>query len=261
MRGAEKQHDRARKWRKLRRGARRGRRIVGDDAACYRRRAMGKRFWQHPSVQKAAIWLLRAYLAFALKTTRWRLVGEASTTTILAGAPVIAAFWHEVLPLMPALRWRSAGRLKVLISRHRDGQIIANVVRGLGIEVVHGSNARGAKSRGGAAGLRRLLALLAAGEQVVITPDGPRGPRRRAAPGVAQLAALSGVPIMPCAAMTRPRITLPSWDRMVLPLPFGRGVIVCAETIRVARDGAEAALPAIEAALTAAAEAARRACG
>jgi fused signal recognition particle receptor len=51
---------------------------------------MGKRFWQHPGVQKAAIWLLRAYLAFALKTTRWRLVGEASTTTILAGAPVIA---------------------------------------------------------------------------------------------------------------------------------------------------------------------------
>ncbi len=216
---------------------------------------MGKRFLQRPGVQKAAVWLLRFYLALALKTTRWRLIGEGNTAAILAGAPVIAAFWHEVLPLMPALRWRSAGRLKVLISRHRDGQIIADVVRGLGIAVVHGSTARG-----GAAGLRRLLALLEAGEQVVITPDGPRGPRRRAAPGVAQLAALSGVPVMPCAAMTRWRIVIPSWDRMVLPLPFGRGVIVCGATIAVPRDGAEAALPGIAAALTEAAEAARRCC-
>ena len=218
---------------------------------------MGKRFLQHPGVRKAAVWLLRRYLALALRSTRWRLIGAEHAAPFLgAGAPVIAAFWHEVLPLMPALRWRSAGRLKVLISRHRDGQIIAEVVRGLGIEVVHGSTARG-----GAAGLRRLLALLEAGEQVVITPDGPRGPRRRAAPGVAQLAALSGTEILPCAAMTGWRIVIPSWDRMVLPLPFGRGVIVCGATIRVPRDGAEAALPGGEAALTAAVEAARRCCG
>lgn len=217
---------------------------------------MGKRLLQHPGIQKAAVWLLRRYLALTLRSTRWRLVGAAHAAPFLAdGAPVIAAFWHEVLPLMPALRWRSAGRLKVLISRHRDGQIIASVVRGLGIEVVHGSTARG-----GASGLRRLLALLDAGEQVVITPDGPRGPRRVAAPGVAQIAALSGVPVMPCAAMTRFRIVIPSWDRMVLPLPFGRGVIVCGATIRVPRDGAEAARPEIEAALTAAVETALRCC-
>lgn len=218
---------------------------------------MTKRIWQHRALQKAATWLLRRYLALALRSTRWHLLGaEYAAPFLEGGAPVIAAFWHEVLPLMPAMRWRSVARLKVLISRHRDGQLIAEIVRGLGIEVVHGSTARG-----GAAGLRRLLALLETGEQVVITPDGPRGPRRRAAPGVAQLAALSGTPILPCAAMTRWRITLPSWDRMVLPLPFGRGVIAVGAPIPVPRDGAEAARPVIEAALTAAVEDAVRACG
>ena len=100
--------------------------------------------------------------------------------------------------------------------------------------------------------------MLEAGDHVVITPDGPRGPRRVAAPGVAQLAALSGMPVLPCAAQTSRRWTLRSWDRMVLPLPFGRGVIVCGAPIA----GARATAPrrrcrAIAAAITAATDAGR----
>jgi lysophospholipid acyltransferase (LPLAT)-like uncharacterized protein len=111
-------------------------------------------------------------------------------------------------------------------------------------------------SRGGATGLRALLRLLRDGELIMITPDGPRGPRRMAAPGVAQLAAASGVPVLPCAAATSRRIVLRSWDRAMLPLPFGRGVLVFGTPIAVPRGGAEAALPTIEAALTAACDAA-----
>jgi len=202
--------------------------------------------------------LLSLYLSLALRTTRWTLHGEAHVAPHLAGAPCIAAFWHERLPLMPALWLRAKRRthLHVLVSRHRDGRMIGGIMRHFAISAVHGSS-----SRGGAAALRRLGDLLAGGDQVAITPDGPRGPSRKAAPGVAQLAALSGVPVLPCAAQTSRRLVMKSWDRMVIPLPFGRGVLVCGAPVAVARDGWAAALPLIETALTDAADTADRLCG
>jgi lysophospholipid acyltransferase (LPLAT)-like uncharacterized protein len=123
------------------------------------------------------------------------------------------------------------------------------VVRQFGIEPVLGSS-----SRGGANGLRRLIALLRQGAMIGLTPDGPRGPRRNAAQGVAQLAAAAGVPILPCAARTSRRVVLNTWDRMPFPLPFGRGVVVCGPAINVPRDGWREALPAIAAAMNLAAD-------
>ena len=109
-------------------------------------------------------------------------------------------------------------------------------------------------SKGGAAGLRGLARILAQGGVAVITPDGPRGPARVAAPGVVQLAALTGVPVLPCAvASSRMRLAR-SWDRMRFPLPFARGVAVMGAPVAVPRDGAQAALPEVAAALTAACE-------
>lgn len=228
---------------------------------------MLKSLLRRPGAQAWLASLLGRYLGFALRTTRWTLDGGANLAPHLAGAPAVAAFWHERLPLMPAL-WEfcRAGaapppRVHILASRHRDGRFIGEVMRRFGVEVVHGSSRRQGRERGGAAGVRALLDALAAGGHAVITPDGPRGPRRRAAPGVAQLAALSGAPVLPCAAQTRPRRVLPGWDRMVLPLPWGRGVVVCGPAIAVPRDGWERALPAIEQALTDAADRADRLCG
>jgi len=221
---------------------------------------MLKRLARRPAVQGLIANLLAAYLRFALATTRWTLHGEAHVAPHLAGAPAVVGFWHERLPLMPIL-WMLArrrgipARMHVLVSRHRDGRVIGTVLRRFAVDVLHGSS-----SRGGAAGLRSLAALLAGGDLVAITPDGPRGPRRRAAPGVAQLAGLSGMPVLPCSAQTTRRIELGTWDRMVLPLPFGRGAIVCGPPIAVPRDGWQQALPAIEAALSDAADAAERLC-
>ena len=225
---------------------------------------MLKRLLRHPAVLALFAALLGRYLAFALATTRWTLDGAAHVAPQLAGQPAIAAFWHERLPLMPAL-WRLARRpgnprMHVLVSRHRDGRFIGMVLTRFGVDTVHGSTTRFGEDRGGAAGLRQMLEHLANGDYAAITPDGPRGPRRVAAPGVAQLAALSGIAVLPCAAQTSRRHVLRSWDRMVLPLPFGRGVLVCLPPITVARDGAAAALPEIEAALTEAAERADRLC-
>jgi lysophospholipid acyltransferase (LPLAT)-like uncharacterized protein len=221
-----------------------------------------KRLARHPVVQRALAWLLGLYLWFALRTTRWTLHGGEHMAPHAQGAPAVVAFWHERLPLI-AMVWliarrrypESRARPHALVSLHRDGRFIGGVIRRLDIAVVLGST-----SRGGAAGFRRLLGLLADGDHIAITPDGPRGPRRVAAPGVAQLAALSGCPILPCAAQTSRRRVMRSWDRMVIPLPFGRGVVVCGPTIAVPEVGWEDSLPVIAAALTEAADRADRLC-
>lgn len=213
---------------------------------------MAKRLIRHPAMQGLLARLVALYLRFVWVTTRWTLVGEEHARPFHDG-PMILAFWHERLPLA-ALGWRLLSRrvpqargrrAQVLISRHRDGRLIANAVRPFGIDVVHASS-----SKGGASGLRGLLRILAGGGVAVITPDGPRGPVRVAAPGIAQLAALAGVPVLPCAVASSRMRLAGSWDRMRFPLPFARGVAVVGAPIPVARDGAEVALPAIAAALT-----------
>ena len=206
--------------------------------------------------------LLGRYLSFVLRANRWTLDGAAHLAPHAAGAPCVFSFWHEHLPLIPALVMLArrspayrAAPMHTLVSQHRDGRVIGKVVRRFGIEPVFGSS-----SRGGFAGMRQLLRLLAAGGMIGITPDGPRGPRRRAAEGVAQLAAVAGVPVVPCAARTSRRIVLNTWDRMAIPLPFGHGVVVCGAPILVSRDSWRDAVPAITAAMNQVAERADQLC-
>jgi lysophospholipid acyltransferase (LPLAT)-like uncharacterized protein len=201
--------------------------------------------------QAMLAWLLGGYLNFALRTTRWTLDGQEHFRPHGEGAPAVFAFWHEFLPLMPALSliaktlpFYRLTPIHTLVSQHRDGQFIGAVVRRFGIVPIFGSS-----TRGGAAGLRNLLAVLRQGDMIGITPDGPKGPRRQAALGVAQLAALSGVPVVPLAARTTRRIQLRTWDRMPVPLPFGRGVMVCGPAIPVPRHDWKSAIPLIAEAL------------
>jgi lysophospholipid acyltransferase (LPLAT)-like uncharacterized protein len=229
--------------------------------ACYRDRRM-KRLLRHPVVQALLARLLGGYLDFALATTRWRLEGAEHLDALVRGAPTIVAFWHCRLPLMPMLwllvrrrpQYRPR-RVHVLVSHHADGQFIGNVISRFQMETVAGSS-----SRGGAAGLRSMMRLLQRGDLVAITPDGPRGPAEEAAPGAAQLAGLADVPVLPCAAQTTRHWALGTWDSMLVPKPFGRGVVVCGPLIHVTRKGWADAVPAIGAALTAAADLADRLC-
>src|ERR1700710_614708 len=153
---------------------------------------MLKRIVQSEPAQRIVAGAAGVYLHFVALTTRWRIEGDEVFSRWVSGAPCIVVFWHEVLPSMP-IGWLMAkrrGRQKqpvVLASAHRDGQMIGMAMGTFGINIAEGSS-----SGGGAAGLRRLAAALKAGSDVGLTPDGPRGPRRVAAAGVAQLAAVSG---------------------------------------------------------------------
>lgn len=135
------------------------------------------------------------------------------------------AFWHETL-LYPAFHYSVQGA-QVLISRSEDGQIIAEVCRSLGFEPVRGSTSRG--------GVEAVRQILRAGQSthVGVTPDGPRGPRRKVQAGVIYLAARTGLPIIPSGfAFARPW-RLNSWDRFAVPRPWSRAVCVTLPPLQV----------------------------
>lgn len=135
-------------------------------------------------------------------------------------APLIYAIWHARLLIVPVL-YGKRGKVHVLASRHRDGELVTRFVRGFGFEVVRGST-----TRGGSEALRRLVRLLRNGAEVGVVPDGPRGPREVAQPGVITLAKLSGAPIVPLTLSASRAWRLPSWDAFMIPKPFAR-VAVC----------------------------------
>jgi len=180
--------------------------------------------------------LAAVYIRLVRWTGRWQVInGEVLARHWAARRPFIGCFWHGRLMMIRYL-WATELPLAVLISRHRDGRLIARTVERLGIQTIAGSSAKGAADKGGAAALREVVRALKSGISVGITPDGPRGPRMRASPGAVAAARLSGAPLVPVAVAMWPRKVMGSWDRFLLALPFGRGVYVCGEPIEVPAD-------------------------
>lgn len=175
---------------------------------------------------KSAFFLIK-FLNF---TMRIEVLHEERIKEILdRGENVIAAFWHGRLLMTPvAYLMYQRSRLKILISRHRDGELISRAVHHFGMETVRGSS-----TRGGIAGIKGLARALQEGYDVAIAPDGPRGPRFRVQPGIIQLARISGRFIVPFTFSASPRKVFNSWDRFIIPYPFSRGVFVWGEPMRV----------------------------
>ncbi|MCW5798203.1 MAG: lysophospholipid acyltransferase family protein [Nitrospira sp.] len=139
-----------------------------------------------PPVGYAVIRLLQ-------RTMSWRTEGGEHVSRIFAqGQRTILAFWHAQQLMMPlAIPGLKA---HILISQHRDGELICRIVARFGLDAVRGSS-----TRGGAEAFRRLVRLGRSGGNLVLTPDGPKGPRQVAKVGVVQLARATGLPIIPMA--------------------------------------------------------------
>lgn len=224
---------------------------------------MLKRFFSSRAGIAIAAWLAAGYIKLVWATSRWDVVGRENAQDLLdSGTVAIAAFWHARLLMMPRVLALAEPRprFSMMISSHRDGRLIAATVARFGIDAVFGSSTRGGPTA--ALGMRTALE---AGHWVGITPDGPRGPRMRAQPGVVVIARHAGAPILPVSFSTTRGRLLGSWDRMLLPFPFGRGVFVIGPPITVPADATaeaqERARLEIEVALTAATVTADRLCG
>jgi lysophospholipid acyltransferase (LPLAT)-like uncharacterized protein len=194
-----------------------------------------RRFWHRVMLRlgPGAAFFLIKFLQMTMKIEE--LNGEQIRDFWGRGENAIGAFWHGRL-LMTPLVYGGRG-LKILVSRHRDGELISRTVRHFGLETVRGSS-----TRGGIAGIKGLARALQGGYDVAIAPDGPRGPRCKVQPGVIQLARISGRPIFPFTFNASPRKVLPTWDHFIIPLPCSRGVFVWGEPIWVDHAEGEEAM-------------------
>lgn len=190
------------------------------------------------------IWLGAHLLRALARSWRIRLVNEGPIAAERAkGVPVLFTLWHgQMLPILWQHRDQS---IAILISEHRDGEIIAQIAARFGCRSVRGSTSRG--------GSRALLALsreLSEGRDAAITPDGPRGPAHKFAPGALVAAQRSGKPLVLVGVHAANAWRLKSWDRFTIPKPFSRVTIAYSGPVYIAaggpREAAEKA-PEIEA--------------
>jgi lysophospholipid acyltransferase (LPLAT)-like uncharacterized protein len=183
----------------------------------------------NPKLATLAGALLNVYGELFLRTSRIRIQAHPEVDRLVKqqGAAVIYALWHRHAFFVPLLRYYGCRRVAVLLSTHRDAQIVAVAVRLRGFEVVAGSS-----TRGGLKAYRDLRRVLEQRRSVCITPDGPKGPAERVKSGVIHLAQQSGCAIVPVSVSCSRTHRLRSWDRSVLPLPFSRVLFRLGEPLR-----------------------------
>ena len=193
--------------------------------------------------------LVAEYLRLVWKTTRFVIEPEGIYERFACDAPVIIAMWHGQHFLSPFIR-RAEDRAKVLVSRHRDGEINAIAAARLGVGAIRGSGQHSGDfiGKGGVSAFKEMLSALEEGYNVALTADIPKV-ARVAGLGIVKLASASGRPIYPIAIATQRRVALENWDRTAINLPFGHGGRVAGEPIRVRPDADGAALEAARRAL------------
>lgn len=161
--------------------------------------------------------LLRALFA----TWHLRIQDPSGFLSHPPNGPVVFSFWHNRILAVTAAFLRSypAGRNGVLVltSASRDGMWLGELVGRLGMGAVRGSS-----SRRGATAMRELMEKVAAGHDIAITPDGPRGPRYNLGAGLVYLAQKAAIPVIPIHVRFGRRLRLRTWDEFSIPLPFSQ---------------------------------------
>jgi lysophospholipid acyltransferase (LPLAT)-like uncharacterized protein len=189
-------------------------------------------------------WRRRALIEFGYglfrlwaRTLRLRLEDPHDSVALVRDRPVIFAIWHNRLLMLPPPfdRWFPTRQSIGLISASRDGDLVSLLIERSGYGTIRGST-----SRKGVIALRQLVDALAAGSNVLFTPDGPRGPVYQVSPGVIFVAQKSGAPIVPLHMEYSSCWRLKSWDRFCVPRPFSKMRFILGAALRVEQTtGAE----------------------
>jgi lysophospholipid acyltransferase (LPLAT)-like uncharacterized protein len=187
-------------------------------------------------VQKAIGIASAEYLRLVWHTNRMTIEPADAYEQIPQHCPIIIAMWHGQHFLMPFIRTKGE-RAKVLVSRHRDGELNAVTAEWLGIGTIRGSGTHGTDfaTKGGVYAFREIISALEEGYNVAMTADVPKV-ARVAGLGIVKIAQVSGRPIYPMAIATSRRYQLDNWDRTTVNLPFGRSGGVVGEPILVPQD-------------------------
>jgi len=194
------------------------------------------------AVQRTLAAVFSGYLKFVNATLRWSHEERQRVQQVWTqGGGVIICFWHAGIPLSPFAWEHRPGvqELRALVSRSADGEFIAQTMDKLGVPAIRGSRKKlsnPTKDKGGSEALRDMAKWVKSGGAIAMTPDGPHGPARIMGEGAPLLAKLTRAPVLLMAITCKPALRLPSWDKAVLPLPFGKGVIVWDGPYQLDRD-------------------------
>jgi lysophospholipid acyltransferase (LPLAT)-like uncharacterized protein len=208
-----------------------------------------RRLFGSRAVQTAGGVIAAEYLRLVWKTSSFATEPQDIYERAARDSPVILAMWHGQHFLVPFIK-RAEHRAKVLISRHRDGEINAIAAEWLGVGAIRGSGNVGGGfiGKGGVSAFKEMLTALEDGYNVALTADVPKI-TRVVGLGIIKLASLSGRPIYPLAVATRRRVELRTWDRTVINLPFTQAAAVVGEPVRVSAEADGSALESARRAL------------
>lgn len=183
----------------------------------------------NPFAIKSVALAISGLLRLWMSTLNLRFViSDENANPLTSNDKLLYLFWHEML-VLPSFTHANTG-IPVLVSHHRDGELVAQVVR-----MLRGRTMRGSTTRGGAAALKELVRAGKV-EHLALTPDGPKGPRRVVKEGAIYLASRAGMKIVPLGLAYRACWRLSSWDKFALPKPNTLAVYVVGDSISIPSD-------------------------
>lgn len=182
--------------------------------------------------------LIYAYLWVVYRTSRWEMQGyDVVLNNANQQKKQIFLFWHGRISMMSFFKPKNQDTY-LISSRHRDGQLMAGLMRHFGIKMIYGSSRRAgsSKDRGGREALVQAMRKLKENAALALTPDGPRGPRMRVGGHVVDIAKRTGAEIIPMSFSSTHGKLFDSWDRFFLPLPFGKMIYLAGNPITIVPD-------------------------
>ncbi|MBO7536943.1 MAG: lysophospholipid acyltransferase family protein [Alphaproteobacteria bacterium] len=186
-----------------------------------------KKWLENEKFENIVAWILSFFMRFSYSTTRWTIIGDEIPCEYHKNeTPFLVSLWHDRLMLAPCVWHWKQHPLHVLASNHKDGRLIAKVVKHFNMPAVYGSTGKGVKAA------RDLIKLIKNGKYVAIIPDGPRGPRHKLAPGTVVISRLTKTDILPFSFCVKRYYQFNSWDKFILSWPFNRGVMVWGKPIK-----------------------------
>lgn len=172
--------------------------------------------------------LLYGYLRFVYFTTKWIYIfpsKESEQEWEMMGATV-AITWHDRLAILPKAIMHNNKKIHILASPHSDGIVISSVLKMFGFNIIPGST-----NKNSILAVKNIMNVLKSGENVAITPDGPRGPRHKVNSNIIAIAKKCNASIVPVSCVATNYFSFKSWDKLMFPLPFGKISVHIGESI------------------------------
>lgn len=187
--------------------------------------------------QRLAAWLVWLAVNLVAATMRYRVCDPHGFLSRKDFPQPIFCIWHNRLALCVKLYFAYGRRrpdspgLAGLVSASKDGALLTAIFERFGVQPVRGSS-----SRRGAQALVEMSTWAERGYDLAITPDGPRGPRYVLADGAITLAQVTGLPLVPASYHLNWKVSVKSWDRFQIPLPFARCVVRFGKVFQIPRE-------------------------